>query len=85
MLGGQAHVLHTFDISPVIMTSADGMMMPIAVPIAEMAAELEKNHTEAVRALADKHGIPRERVYVLQGHTRELLVSSTDACAQTSW
>jgi universal stress protein E len=78
MLGGHAHVLHTFDISPVILTSADGMTMPIAVPIAEMAAELEKNHTEAVRALADKHHIPRERVHVLQGQTREVLVSSTD-------
>ena len=60
------------------MTSADGMTMPIAVPIAEMTAELEKNHTEAVRALAEKHRIPRERVYVLQGHTRDVLVSSTD-------
>jgi len=78
LLCGQTHVLHTFDISPVIMTSADGMTMPIAVPIAEMAAELEKNHTEAVRALAEKHRIPRERVYVLQGHTRDVLVSSTD-------
>jgi universal stress protein E len=78
VFGGQAHVLHTFDISPVIMTSANGAMMPIALPIAEMTAELEKNYTEAVRALAAKHGIPRERVYVVQGHTRELLVSSTD-------
>ena len=76
LFGGQAHVLHTFDVSPVLMTYADGLTMPIALPIADITAELEKNYTEAVRALADKHGIPRERVYVVQGHTRELLVSS---------
>jgi universal stress protein E len=78
MFGGQAHVLHAFDVSPVVMTSSDALMMPIALPIAEIAADLEKTYTEAVRALADKHGIPRERVHVLQGHTRELLVSATD-------
>jgi universal stress protein E len=78
LFAGQTHVLHTFDISPVIMSSAHGVMMPIALPIADITADLEKNYTEAVRALATKHGIPRERVYVLQGHTRELLVSATD-------
>jgi universal stress protein E len=79
LLAGQTHVLHAFDVSPVIMASADGLMMPIALPIAEIAADLEKDHTEAVQALAAKHGIPRERVHVLQGNARELLVSSTDA------
>jgi universal stress protein E len=78
LFAGQTHVLHVFDVSPVIMSSADGLTMPIALPMAEITAELEKNYTEAVRALANKHGIPRERVHVLQGRTRELLVSSTD-------
>jgi universal stress protein E len=78
MLGGQAHVLHAFDVSPAIVASPDGLMMPIALPIAELAAEIEKNHKEAVRTLADKHGIPRERVHVLQGNSRDLLVSGTD-------
>jgi universal stress protein E len=76
LFAGQTHVLHTFDISPVIATYADGMVMPIAIPMAETAAELEKNHTEAVRALAARHGIPRERVYVVQGRTRDALVNS---------
>jgi universal stress protein E len=79
LFAGQAHVLHVFDVSPALMSSADGLMMPIALPIAEIAAEVEKNHKETVRALADKHGIPRERVHVVQGRTRELLVSSTDS------
>ena len=71
LFAGQTHVLHTFDISPVIMTSADGMMMPIALPIAEIAAELEKNHTEAVRALADKARHPaRARLRSSGAYTR---------------
>lgn len=78
MLGGQTSLLHTFDVSPLTMTPADGLTMPIPVPIAEIAGALEKNSVEAVRALAKKHGVPRERVHVLQGHTRQLLVSSTD-------
>ena len=60
------------------MTAANGALTPIALPMAEITADLEKSHTEAVRALATKHGIPRERVHVLRGHTRELIVSSTD-------
>jgi universal stress protein E len=79
MVAGQTHVLHVFDVSPVILSSADGLTMPIALPIAETAAELEKNHTEAVRALTQKHGIARDRVHVLQGNAREVLVSSTDS------
>jgi len=77
LVGGQTHVLHAFDVSPVVVTSADGLMMPIALPIAEIAAELEKNHTDAVQALATRHGIPGDRIHVLQGPIRELLVSST--------
>jgi universal stress protein E len=78
LFGGQTSLLHTFDVAPFIMASADSLTMPIALPVGDLAAELEKNYTEAVRALAKKHGVPRERVHVLQGHTRELLVSSAE-------
>ena len=36
LFAGQAHVLHTFDISPVIMSCANGVMMPIALPLADI-------------------------------------------------
>lgn len=78
LFGGQTVVLHTFDVGPLIMPSADGLSIPIALPATEIAAEIEKNCTAAVGALAKKHGVPRERVHVLQGRTRELLVSSAD-------
>jgi len=78
MLGGQTFLLHTFDISPALMAFADGLTVPITPPMANFAAELEKNSSDAVRVLAKKHGIPRDRVHVLQGHARQLLVSSAD-------
>lgn len=78
LLGGQTVLLNTFGVSPVIMTPATGLAIPVALPIDGLTAKLEENYTHAVRALAKKHGIPPERVHVLEGHTRELLVSSAD-------
>jgi universal stress protein E len=78
LFAGQTCVLHTFDFPPAVMSSPNGLAIPIALPNAEITAELEKTYTTAVRALAKKHGVPRERVHVLHGHTRELLVSSAD-------
>jgi len=78
MLGGQTHVFHAYDITPVILASTEAMMMPIALPLNEITAALETNHTNAVQTLAKAHEIPVERVYVRQGSTRDLLVATTD-------
>jgi universal stress protein E len=78
LIGGQTHVLHSFDVAPMMVASTEAMTMPIALPMTEMTAEMEKSHTEAVHALARVHEIPRERVYVLQGAARDVLVASTD-------
>jgi universal stress protein E len=79
LVGGQAHVLHSFDVTPVILASTEAMMMPIALPLHEITAEMEKRHTDAVLALAQTHDISRERVHVLQGRPRQVLVEATDA------
>jgi universal stress protein E len=78
LFGGQTHALHVFDVTPVLVASTESMMMPIALPIADLTTEMEKGHTQAVRALAEAHAIPRERVHVLQGGTRRLLVEATE-------
>ncbi len=78
LTGGQTHVLHSFDMMPVILASTEAMMMPIALPMNEMTAAMEQRHTEAVHALAKAHEIPRERVHVLQGSARDVLVASTE-------
>lgn len=76
--GGQTHVFHSFDFVPIIAASGDAMMMPIALPIGEITETMQKRHEEAVRALADAHGIARERVHVVQGGARDMLVAVTD-------
>jgi universal stress protein E len=78
LVGGQTHVLHAFDVAPAIVGSSDARMMPIALPIAEITAEMERSHTEAVRTIAERHGIAPERVQVLQGGVRRVLVDATD-------
>jgi len=78
LLGGQTHVLHAFDVTPAVLAATEAMMMPIALPLNEITAELEASHKQAVQALAEAHEIPRERVYVLQGTPRDLLVTTTD-------
>lgn len=52
-------------------------MAPIALPMPEIAAEMEQRHTAAVHALADAHGIPRERAYLRKGGSRDVLIEAT--------
>jgi universal stress protein E len=78
MAGGQTHVLHSFDVIPLVMGATDAMVMPAALDLTEIVAEMKKNHTEAVRALAGEHEIPPERVHVIEGSVQQVLVSATD-------
>jgi universal stress protein E len=71
-------VLHAFNAIPIVTTSAQAMVMPIALDLTEIVADMRKNHTDAVRALARKHEIPPERVHVIEGSVQQVLVSATD-------
>jgi universal stress protein E len=75
---GQVHLLHVCETLPLVLANPEAMMAPIAIAMPEIAAEMEKNHTEAVHALAETHGIPAERVHVRKGNTRQALVEATD-------
>jgi universal stress protein E len=78
LTGGQTHMLHSFDMTPGLLASTEAMMMTIAPPMAETTNAMEQRHTEAVHTLAHRHDIPRERVHVVQGAARDVLVASTD-------
>jgi universal stress protein E len=75
---GELHVFHSFDIAPVLAVSTSSLTMPISLPIRELAESMQKEHTDAVHVLTDRHAVPRERVHVHQGGTRELLVAITE-------
>jgi universal stress protein E len=78
LLGGQTHVVHSFDILPIIAASTDAMMVPLTIQLPEIRESMEKTHTEAVRALAKAHDIPNERVHVVQGFPRNVLIDVTE-------
>ncbi len=76
--GGELHVFHAFDITPVIAASTEAMMMPMALPIVEITDAMNAEHTAAVHELTDALPLPRERVHVVQGGAREQLLALTD-------
>jgi universal stress protein E len=77
-LGGELHVLHAFDITPVIAASTEAMMMPMALPITEITDAMSAEHTAAVHALTDAMKLPRERVHIPHGGAREQLVAMAE-------
>jgi len=76
--GGELHVFHAFDITPVIAASTEAMMMPMALPIVEITDAMNAEHTAAVHELTDSLKLPRERVHVVQGGAREQLLAIAD-------
>lgn len=77
-LGGELHVFHAFDISAALAVSTDSMTMPISLPVHEITDAMRTEHTAAVDALCERHGIPKERRHVHQGGTRDLLMTLTE-------
>jgi universal stress protein E len=77
-VGADLHVFHSFDIAPMLAASTDSMTMPIALPVRELTDSLRAEHSEAVYELTDAYGVPRDRVHVHQGGTRQLLVTLTE-------
>ena len=77
-LGGKVHVFHGFDIAPALAMSSDSMAMPTAPPVRELADAMRIEHTDAVKELCARHGIPAERIHVQEGGTRELLMTLTE-------
>src|SRR4051812_5141445 len=57
-VGAELHVLHAFDITPVIAASTEAMMMPMALPITDIADAMSAEHAAAVYALTDSMKVP---------------------------
>lgn len=74
-LGAELEVVHAFDPAPVYAVSADAMSFPIAEPMNEAIADLRKQHEEAMARLAESSGIDAAHVRIVEGETREVLVS----------
>lgn len=76
--GGELHVFHSFDIASMLAVSTNGLTMPISLPVHELTEAMQTQHTDAVLALTNRYQVPRERVHIQQGGTRELLVAVSE-------
>jgi universal stress protein E len=54
------------------------MAMPLALPSHELTDSMREEHTEAVHALSAAHAVPRDRVHIEEGGTRELVIALTE-------
>jgi universal stress protein E len=77
-IGGDLEVFHGFDPSPAYAVSADSLAFPISVPISGLSEALRGRHEEAMDALLATRTIDRSNVHILEGATRELLVSMAE-------
>jgi universal stress protein E len=75
---GELHLVHAYELAPALAATGNAMAMPISVPLWEIAESLEKQHNEAVDALAGRYGLDRNRVHVVEGRTRQVLVRLTE-------
>lgn len=73
LLGGNLHVFHSFDPTPAIAGAATTMATPIAVPVSEVTAALEKRHTEALAALLKDYDLAADHIHMHQGTPQDLL------------
>jgi universal stress protein E len=76
-LHGDVHVFHAFDVTAALAVSTDAMTMPIALPINDFADAMRAEHTEAVERLCKEHGVPPDRMHVMQGGIRQQLLELT--------
>ena len=77
-LTGELHVFHAFDIAAALAVSTDSMTMPIALPVREYTDAMRTQHTAAMEELCKEFEIPKDKVHVHQGGTRELLMTLTE-------
>lgn len=74
-VGGELHLLHTYERLVGIGSEVSKTFKPIKLPIDELDQRMRKEHRDALDAFAEKNGFDRSRVHQLPGRTREVLPS----------
>jgi universal stress protein E len=77
-LRGRLHVLHSFDIGPMLASIAGTPAATMAVPIEEIAAGAEAEHRKALTALLGGFGIEGGNVHLDPGVPHEALVQRAE-------
>jgi universal stress protein E len=72
--GGDVHVYHAFDITSTLAVSTP-LTSPIVLPVKEVIEAVSEQHAAATHELTDRYRVPRERVHMHQGGTRDGLIA----------
>ena len=75
--GGETHAYHAFDIASTLAVSVP-LTAPIVLPVKEIIEAVSAQHTSATYELTDRYRVPRERVHIHQGGTRDGLIALAD-------
>lgn len=71
--GGQVHVVHVFDVSPLIAAAATSIIATGPIPVEDITRDTRNMHAKALQELADQFELPRSNVHMLAGTTSDLL------------
>jgi universal stress protein E len=77
--GGDLHVFHAFNAAPAFAVSADSMAFPVVTSYEETISALRSRHADAVNEVVAGYSIPPANVHVIEGATRDALVSLVEA------
>jgi universal stress protein E len=75
-IGGQLHVLHSYDTAPVLAAASDSPATTMAVPVAELTAGIEREHREALAALLTGYPVKPDHVHLEEGVAHQILVQT---------
>lgn len=78
-LHGRLHVLHSYDIGPVLASIAGTPASAMAVPVEDIVAAAESEHRKALDALVADFGIDSAFLHLEQGIPHEVLVQQAAA------
>ena len=78
-LHGRLHVLHSYDIGPVLASIAGTPASTMAVPVEEIVEAAESEHRKALDALVADFGIDPGSIHLEQGVPHEALVQQAEA------
>lgn len=75
-IGGQLHVLHSYDTAPLLAAASDTPATTLSVPVAELTAGAEREHREALDALLSGYPIDPSHVHLEEGVAHQVLVQT---------
>ncbi|MBN1238955.1 MAG: universal stress protein [Gammaproteobacteria bacterium] len=75
-VGGQLHVLHSFDTAPVLAAASDTPGTTMSVPVAELTASMEREHREALDRLLGGYPVRPDHVHLTEGPAHQVLVET---------